>query len=219
MAKMKMKPLFGALCLTALSVGSTFGLATPAFADAVAPVVTVTSTCPTQTVLATLAPGQILQGFVVTTGPAAGFTQINDTALGFSQNFPTSLNPVPFTITGNVSSTVTACVFNPATVGIVTLQVLSPGIITSPVTVSVTNTNTQSQSQSQTNNPINTFNPTNTNTFNPTNTNTNSNANTNNIAITHKKAKIKHFDFYHSYGDDQNHDHDGNNHDDGQDND
>jgi hypothetical protein len=213
MAKMKMKPLFGALCLTTLSVSSTLGLATPAFADAVAPVVTVTSTCPTQTILATLAPGQILQGFVVTTGPAAGFTQINDTALGFSQNFPTSLNPAPFTISGNVSSTVTACVFNPATVGIVTLQVLGPSItgFPSPVTVSVTNTNTQSQTAT------NTANQTSTQTANPSNTN--ANANTNNIAITHK-ARPKHYKFYHSYGDNHNYDYkhryDNDNHDDDQ---
>ena len=127
MTKKIMKPLLGAVGVTALSFGTMLGFTAPAFADAVAPVVTVTgpncnSSLP-RTLLATLAPGQVLQGSVMTTGTATGrFTRITDTN-GFSEDFP-SATPTLFTIdnTSNTTDTVSACIFPDSTTGVVTLQ-------------------------------------------------------------------------------------------------
>jgi len=131
MTKKIMKPLLGAMGVTALSFGTMLGFTAPAFADAVAPVVIVTgpncsATPQTRTILATLAPGQVLQGFAVTMGPAANFTRITDTN-GFTEDFPPSATPTPFTIvnTSNNADTVSACVSASSTTGVVSLQVFN----------------------------------------------------------------------------------------------
>ena len=132
MANKTIKPLLSVVGVTALSCGTMLGFTAPAFAaaaDTVAPVVSVyTSICPATTLLATLAPGQALQGYVVASGIAGGITRISDTTSGFTEDFTdTSPTPVPFTVPENTTSandTVSACVTTTGTLGTVSLQVL-----------------------------------------------------------------------------------------------
>ncbi|GCE27250.1 hypothetical protein KDA_27340 [Dictyobacter alpinus] len=113
----RVKPFLMALGISVISLGVSAGLALPAGAhraDIVAPTVVLSGTgalCPNMMTIATLLPGDALEGTVVVTstgGPST--TNISDTNTGLSREF-FGLTPQPFSILNNTATvdTIRAC--------------------------------------------------------------------------------------------------------------
>lgn len=106
----RVKPFLMALGISAVSLGAAAGLILPAGAqpaDIVAPTTVLSGAgvlCPNQVTIATLLPGDAIEGTVVVTAAgASSSTNINDTNTAFSREFSGS-TPQPFSILNNTAT-------------------------------------------------------------------------------------------------------------------
>ena len=113
----RVKPFLMVLGISAVSLGTAAGLILPAgarSADIVAPTTVLSgegALCPHQVTIATLLPGDAIEGSVVVTAAGASLpttggslpTNINDTNTAFSREFIGS-TPQPFTILNNTAT-------------------------------------------------------------------------------------------------------------------
>ncbi|GER88578.1 hypothetical protein KDW_27400 [Dictyobacter vulcani] len=112
----RVKPFLMVLGISAVSLGTAAGLILPAgarSADIVAPTTVLSGAgalCPNQVTIATLLPGDAIEGSVVVTAAGAAAptgasspTNINDTNTAFSREF-TGSTPQPFSILNNTAT-------------------------------------------------------------------------------------------------------------------